>query len=76
MGCAICAVPNWRRRYAAIGKSWRSFGHLSEKQVQRYVEQASRRRMAHDAQRMRDEMYERQAVEKAIEAAPNVTRIA
>jgi hypothetical protein len=50
-------------------------GHLTEKQVQRYVEQANRRRMAHDAQRMRDEMYARQATEAAIEAAPNVTKI-
>jgi hypothetical protein len=31
--------------------------------------------MAHDAQRMRDEMYARQATEAAIEAAPNVTKI-
>jgi integrase len=51
-------------------------GHLTEKQVARYVEQANKRRMAHDAQRMRDAMYARQEREAEINAAPNVRKLA
>jgi len=50
-------------------------GHLQEKQAQRYVEQANKRRMAHDAQRLRDEMYERDAREAQIAATPNVAKL-
>jgi integrase len=50
-------------------------GHLTEKQAVRYVEQANRRRMAHDATRLRDRMYERREREAQIEAAPNVTKL-
>jgi len=51
-------------------------GHLTEKQVQRYIDQASRRRMAHDAQRLRDRMYERDEREAIIAATPNVKKLA
>ena len=51
-------------------------GHLTEKQAVRYVEQANVRRMAHDAQRMRDRMYERDEREAAITRAPNVRKLA
>ena len=50
-------------------------GHLTEKQAVHYVEQANKRRMAHDAQRMRDRMYERDAREKQIAATPNVRKL-
>jgi hypothetical protein len=49
-------------------------GHLTEKQVQRYIDQASRRRMAHDGQRLRDRMYERDQREAVI-AATNVKKL-
>ena len=50
-------------------------GHLMEKQAARYVEQANRRRMAHDAQRLRDQMYERDEREAAIEQTANVRKL-
>ncbi len=50
-------------------------GHLTEKQAVRYVEQANKRRMAHDAQRMRDRMYERDEREAQISATPNVRKL-
>ncbi|GMO87189.1 tyrosine-type recombinase/integrase [Bradyrhizobium ottawaense] len=50
-------------------------GHATEKQARRYVEQANKRRMAHEGNRRREEMYARQATEKAINAAPNVRKI-
>ena len=51
-------------------------GHLSERQAAHYVQQADRRRMGHDAQGLRDAMYERQERAAAIEAAPNVRKLA
>jgi integrase len=50
-------------------------GHSTLKQVQVYVKQAEQRILARDAQRKRDEMYERDLFEAAIEAAGNVTRL-
>jgi len=50
-------------------------GHSTLKQVQVYVKQAEQRILARDAQRKRDEMYEREVFEAAIEAAGNVTRL-
>lgn len=50
-------------------------GHKTEKQARRYQEQANKRRMAHEGNRRREEMYSRQATEKAIEVAPNVRKI-
>jgi hypothetical protein len=51
-------------------------GHLTEKQAHRYAEQANTRRMAHDAQRMRDRMYERDEREAVIATTSNVRKIA
>ena len=50
-------------------------GHSTLKQVQVYVKQAEQRLLARDAQRKRDEMYEREVFEAAIEAAGNVARL-
>jgi integrase len=50
-------------------------GHSTLKQLQVYVKQAEQRILARDAQRKRDEMYERDLFEAAIEAAGNVTRL-
>lgn len=50
-------------------------GHATLKQVQVYVKQAEQRVLARDAQRKRDEMYEREVFEAAIEAAGNITRL-
>jgi integrase len=50
-------------------------GHSTLKQVQAYVKQAEQRILARDAQRKRDQMYEREVFEAAIEAAGNVTRL-
>jgi hypothetical protein len=50
-------------------------GHLTEKQANRYVEQANARRMAHDAQRLRDAMYARDERDAQIDATPNVRKL-
>ena len=50
-------------------------GHSTLKQVQVYVKRAEQRVLARDAQRKRDEMYEREVFEAAIEAVGNVTRL-
>jgi integrase len=50
-------------------------GHSTMKQVETYVRQATQVVLARDAQRKRDEMYERDLHEAMIEAATNVTKI-
>lgn len=50
-------------------------GHATLKMVHVYVKQAEQRVLARDAQRKRDEMYDREVLEAAIEAAANVTRL-
>ena len=50
-------------------------GHATLKQVEVYVKQAEQRVLARDAQRKRDEMYDREVFDAAIEAAGNVTRL-
>jgi hypothetical protein len=50
-------------------------GHLTEKQAVRYVDQANKRRMAHDTTRMRDAMYARDEREAQIAATPNVRKL-
>jgi len=48
---------------------------MTEKQAVRYVEPANKRRMAHDAQRMRSAMYERDERDAVIAAMPNVRKL-
>lgn len=50
-------------------------GHATLKMVATYVKQAEQRVLARDAQRKRDEMYDREVFEAAIEAAANITRL-
>jgi len=50
-------------------------GHRTEKQARRYQEQANKRRMAHEGNRRREQMYARQERNKAIDATSNVRRI-
>ena len=50
-------------------------GHATLKMVATYVRQAEQRVLARDAQRKRDEMYDREVFEAAIEAAGNVTKL-
>jgi len=50
-------------------------GHKTEKQARRYQEQANKRRMAHEGNRRREEMYARQERNDAIDATSNVRRI-
>jgi integrase len=50
-------------------------GHSTMKQVETYVRQATQVVLARDAQRKRDEMYDRELHEAMIEAATNVTKI-
>jgi integrase len=50
-------------------------GHKTEKQARRYQEQANKRRMAHEGNRRREEMYARQERNDAIDATYNVRRI-
>jgi integrase len=50
-------------------------GHASVRQTEIYIRQAEQRVLARGAQRKRDEMYERERREAAIDAADNVARL-
>jgi hypothetical protein len=50
-------------------------GHATLKMVATYVKQAEQCVLARDTQRQRDEMYDCEVFEAAIEAAGNVTRL-
>ena len=50
-------------------------GHSTLKQVEVYVKQAEQRVLARDAQRKRDEMYDREQLDAMIDAAGNVTKL-
>ncbi|MGD0025907.1 MAG: tyrosine-type recombinase/integrase [Xanthobacteraceae bacterium] len=50
-------------------------GHSTLKQVEVYVKQAEQRVLARDAQRKRDEMYDRERLDAMIDAAANVTKL-
>ena len=50
-------------------------GHASVRQTEIYIRQAEQRVLARGAQRKRDEMYERERREAAIDGADNVARL-
>ena len=50
-------------------------GHSTMKQVEVYVAQAQQRLLARSAQRLRDEMYEKERLDTLIDLAGNVTKL-
>jgi hypothetical protein len=75
MVSVIRVALNWRMPARPIRQIAAVLGHSTMKQVQTYRKQASQMLLARGGQALRDEMYERDLHNEAINLAANVTKI-